>query len=65
MITFDSIIEKEHCYEFVKGAHKVVLPKSAAILVDDNSGLIAVKAPMTRKTLFAVKKAEETANEQG
>lgn len=64
MITFDSMIEKEHCYEFVKGAQKVVLPKSGAILIDDNSGFISVKAPMTRKTLFVVKKAEETANEQ-
>ena len=58
MNIYNSYVEKDSCYEFIKDNDKVVMPKSAVILVDDESGMISVKGIVNRKTLFLVNKAD-------
>ena len=50
--------EKRHgCYIFhFDGDDTAYYPESQVIFVDDESGLIAVKATATRKTLFLLRK---------
>ena len=58
MNIYNSYIEKETCYEFINDNDKVIMPKTAVILIDDESGMIAVKGSTSRKTLLLVRKNE-------
>lgn len=53
---YDSYIKTDDYYEFTKGDDKFIIPASNIILVDDESGMIAIKATATRQTLGLVRK---------
>ena len=46
-----TLADSVYTFDFGNGK-KVLYPVSSVILVDDNSGLLSVKATATRKTLF-------------
>lgn len=54
-MTYDSYTKTDSYYELVKGNEKLFIPATAAIIVDDESGLLSFKATGTRKTIALVK----------
>ena len=51
---YNSFNESDFYYEFIGDNGKEIMPKSAVILVDDNSGLLSIKLIATRKTIGLV-----------
>lgn len=53
---YDSYTTDGKCFDFVKGSEHLVIPSQAVILVDDESGMLAVKNPASRATVALVRK---------
>lgn len=53
---YDSYTKTDDYYEFIKGEEHLIIPSANIILVDDESGMIAIKATATRQTLGLVRK---------
>ena len=58
---YDSYTKTDDYYEFIKGEEHLILPASNIVLVDDESGMIAIKTIASRATIGLVRK---TANNE-
>ena len=55
---YDSYTKTDSYYEFIAGEVKTIIPVTAVILVEDESGLLSIKLIATRKVIGTVPKSE-------
>lgn len=55
-MTFTSYTQTDAYYEFVGSEGKLIVPSTDVVLVDDESGMIAIKNTASRCTIGLLKK---------